>query len=131
MKTVQTITLATLLAIGLGCGYSKHSSTPPAPGTMPAIAQLNPSSQAAGSAAFPLEVDGSNFNGNAVVNFNGAAMSGTTWVNSGKLMVTIPTSAIMNKGMVPVTVTNPGTAGGPYGGGTQPETSTAMTFTVN
>jgi len=30
-----------------------------------------------------------------------------------------------------VTVTNPGTAGGIYGGGTQPETSVAMDFTVN
>jgi hypothetical protein len=47
------------------------------------------------------------------------------------LMVTIPSSSIMTAGMVPVTVTNPGTQGGPYGGGTQAETSTAMNFTIN
>jgi hypothetical protein len=37
MKTVQIVTLAGLLAIGLGCGYSK-STMPPQAGTMPAIA---------------------------------------------------------------------------------------------
>jgi len=131
MKTTQTIILAALMAFGLGCGYSKKSTMPASPGTMPAITQLNPSSMAAGSATFSLEVDGSNFNGNAVVNFNNAAMAGTTWVNSGKLMVTIPASAITTAGMVPVTVTNPGTQGGPYGGGTQAETSAVMNFTIN
>jgi hypothetical protein len=30
-----------------------------------------------------------------------------------------------------VTVTNPGTAGGVYGGGTSAETSAPMTFTIN
>ena len=131
MKRVQTVLLATLLAIGLGCGYSKKSNMPPTPGTMPAISQLSPSSQAAGSATFQLEVDGSNFNGNAVVNFNGVAMTGTSWVNAGKLEVMIPSSAIMTAGTVPVTVTNPGTQGGIYGGGTQAETSAAMNFTIN
>ena len=119
------------MAFGLGCGYSSKSTMPATPGTMPAIKALNPSSQVAGSAAFPLEVDGSNFNGNAVVNFNKAAMTGTTWVDSGKLMVTIPASAIVTKGMVSVTVTNPGTPGGPYGGGTQPETSAAVPFNID
>jgi hypothetical protein len=131
MKTAQTVILSALLAVGLGCGYSRKSNMPATPGTMPAITALNPSSMAAGSASFPLEVDGSNFNGTAVVNFNGTAMTGTTWVNSGKLIVTIPATAITTAGMVPVTVTNPGTPGGPYGGGTQPETSAAMTFTIN
>jgi hypothetical protein len=131
MKATQTVILAVLLAMGLGCGYSSKSTMPAMPGTMPAISALNPAAQAAGSASFPLEVDGSNFNSNAVVNFNGAAMAGTTWVNAGKLMVTIPASSIMTKGTVPVTVTNPGSSGGPYGGGTQSETSAAMNFTIN
>jgi hypothetical protein len=34
-------------------------------------------------------------------------------------------------GTVPVTVTNPGTPGGIYGGGTSPATSSPMNFTVN
>ncbi len=41
MKTVQRVLLAGLLAIGLACGYSKHT-TPPQAGTMPAITQLSP-----------------------------------------------------------------------------------------
>jgi hypothetical protein len=32
---------------------------------------------------------------------------------------------------VPVTVTNPGTPGGIYGGGTSPATSMPMTFMIN
>ena len=95
------------------------------------IAQLNPASMTHGSAAFTLEVDGTNFNANAVVNFNNAAQTGTTWVNSAKLTVMIPASAITTAGTVPVTVTNPGTPGGPYGGGTQSETSAVVNFTIN
>jgi hypothetical protein len=129
MKIVKTLILAAVIAIGLACGYSK-SNMPTQPGTMPAITQLNPASQASGSAAFPLEVDGTNFAANAVINFNGAKQIPTT-VSATKLTTMIPASAIMNAGTVPVTVTNPGTAGGPYGGGTSPVTSTAMNFTIN
>ena len=130
MKTTQTVMLAVLLALGLGCGYSKHSNMPATPGIMPAITQLNPSSQPAGGAAFTLEVDGSNFTSQAVINFNNSPQMSTQWVNSDKVTVTIPTSSIMNAGQVPVTVTNPGTPGGPYGGGTQPATSNTVMFTI-
>jgi hypothetical protein len=97
---------------------------------MPAIAQLTPPSTAAGSSTFTLEVDGTNFNSNAVVNFNGAAMS-TTFTSGSKVMASIPASAVMNSATVPVTVTNPGTPGGIYGGGTQAATSQPMNFTIN
>jgi len=131
MKTTPTVILATLLAIGLGCGYSKHSNMPPTPGTMPAIQQLNPTSMAAGSPAFQLEIDGTNFAGNASVTFNTTTMSPTSAAGD-KILVMIPASAIMNKGSMPVTVTNPGTPGGPYGGGTQSATSQPPTmFTIN
>jgi hypothetical protein len=128
MKTVQIVALAGLLAIGLGCGYSK-STMPPQAGTMPAIAQLSPSSMTAG-AAFTLTVNGSNFLSNAAVNFNGAAQA-TTHVSANQLTAQIPSSADMNSGTVPVTVTNPGTAGGQYGGGTLAETSAPMNFTIH
>lgn len=129
MKIAQTLILAVVVAFGLACGYSK-SSTPPAPGTMPNIQQLNPSSQAAGT-SFTLEVDGTNFASNAVVNFGSTKMTPAT-ATAMKLTVAIPGTAIMNAGSVAVTVTNPGTAGGPYGGGTQAETSQPpVTFTVN
>lgn len=130
MKTTKTVILSVLLAIGLGCGYSKKSTTPPSPGTMPAIQQLNPSSMAAGSPAFQLEIDGTNFAASASITFGTTTMSPTS-AAADKILVMIPATAIMNKGSVPVTVTNPGTPGGPYGGGTASATSTAVTFTVD
>ena len=129
MKITESLILAAVLVAGLGCGYSKKT-TPPAPGTVPTITQLSPASATAGGATFQLEVDGTNFAMAAVVNFNGAAET-TTWVNSTKVEAMIPASAIMNSGTVPVTVTNPGTPGGTYGGGTLPETSAPMNFTIN
>jgi hypothetical protein len=48
-------------------------------------------------------------------------------------MATVSAAQIANSGTVPVTVTNPATAGtGAYGsGGTTAETSAAVNFTVN
>lgn len=128
LKTLKLALPAVLFAVTLGCGYSKKM-TPAQPGTMPNIVQLNPADTAAG-VQFLLEVDGTNFSGTAVINFNGAAQA-TTVLNSTKLQATIPGSAIMNAENVPVTVTNPGTPGGPYGGGTTAQTSAAMNFTIN
>jgi len=131
VNTLKTILLAAGIAFTLACGYS-HSMTPPTTGTMPVIKALNPTDVNHGTATFQLEVDGTGFNSTAVVNFNKAAMA-TTWTNSGKVMAMIPASAIMNAGMVNVTVTNPAVTGtGPYGGGGMTaQTSTAVPFTVN
>jgi hypothetical protein len=135
MKTltiVQTVILTSLIALILGCGYSSKM-TPAAAGTMPAISQLNPDSMTAGGKAFMLTVNGANFNSNAVVNWNSAAQSGTTFVSGSQVTVAIPAAAVSTPGMVQVTVTNPGTpAMRIYGtGGTLPETSNTMTFTIN
>jgi len=97
---------------------------------MPAIASLVPPSTAMGSSTFTLEVDGNNFNSNAVVKFNGAPMN-TTFVAATMVKATIPASAVMNTATVPVTVTNPGTPGGLYGGGTAAAVSAPMNFTIN
>jgi hypothetical protein len=126
MKLAPVLLLA---VIAVGCGYSSKKTTPPQPGTMPAISQLSPSSTSAMGPAFLLTVEGSNFNSNAVINFNGVAQT-TTFDNSGQVKATIAASAITAQGSVPVTVTNPGTPGGIYGGGTQAATSTAMMFTI-
>ena len=124
------LVLLTTIAL-VACGGYGKSNTPPQPGTMPTIAQLVPNNANAGGAAFNFEVDGTNFNSNAVINFNGVAQS-TTFVSASKLTTMISSSAIMTSGKVPVTVTNPGTPGGPYGGGgTSPATSAPMTFTIN
>lgn len=123
---VRTLIPLTLLAIGLGCGYSKSSATPN-PSSNPMIQTLNPNSATHGAAQFQLEVDGSNFASGAVINFNGTAET-TTYTNSGKVTAMIPASAIATAGMAPVTVTNPAT-GGMYG--TPAVTSAAMNFTIN
>ena len=120
---LKTCTILVLTAFCLGCGYSK-----PAMNTgMPAIAQLSPSSATAGGAEFQLEVDGTNFTSNAVINFNGVAQP-TKVVSSTKAEAMIPPAAITNSGMVPVTVTDPATTG-IYGTGAV--TSAPMSFTVN
>ena len=127
MKLLMVILLA---ATGVGCGYSSHATMPQQAGTMPTIAQLTPPSTAAGSSQFTLVVDGTNFGSKAVVNFNGAAM-GTTFVSGTQVKATIPASAVMNSATVPVTVTNPATPGGIYGGGTAAAVSAPMNFTIN
>jgi IPT/TIG domain len=132
MHTVKTISLLTLIALTLACGYSSKT-TPPVAGTIPAISQLNPESATAGGASFTLTVNGSNFATKAVVNWNGTAQTATTYVSTSQLTVAIPATMIAASGTVSVTVTNPGTAGtGIYGtGATLAETSTAMDFTIN
>jgi hypothetical protein len=127
MKLSVVILLALL---GVGCGYSSRSTTPPQPGTTPNISQLNPPSTAAGSSQFTLQVTGTNFGSQAFVRFNGAQMQ-TAFVSATQVTATIPASAVATSATVPVTVTNPGTPGGIYGGGTAAATSTAMNFTIN
>jgi hypothetical protein len=129
MRIAKTLFMASLLVAGLGCGYSSKPTTPAVAGTMPTISALAPNSMAAGSPAFVLTVNGTNFNGNAVVSWNATAQT-TTHVSGNQLTASIPAASIATGGSVTVTVTNPGTAGGIYGGGTAAETSNSMTFTI-
>ena len=130
MKTVYTTLILTIIAVTIGCGYSKKMQAPVA-GVMPAISQLNPNAVTAGGAAFTLTVNGTNFGSQAVVNWNGAAQP-TTFVSSKQLTAQIPASMIATSGSAQITVTNPGTSGsGPYGGGgTLPETSMPATLNI-
>jgi hypothetical protein len=132
-NTVKATWLVTLCTLTLACGYGSKNYAPAA-GTVPAIRQLNPAAATAGDAAFTLTVNGTNFAAKAVVNWNGAAQSANTaYVSPNQLTVAIPAAAIATSGTIKVTVTNPGTPGtGMYGsGGTLPETSKSMDFTVN
>ena len=87
-----------------------------------------------GDPAFTLTVNGSTFNANAVVNWNGAAQT-TAHPATTSLPSRSPLQPSPPLARVAVTVTNPGssTPGGPYGGGssTKSETSNVMNFTVN
>ena len=130
---MKMMSVLLLILLGLGCGgYKSPSSTMPSAGTAPVIMQLVPNSMKAGSAAFTLTVNGSSFNTDAAINWNGTAQT-TTYITGNQLMAMIPAAAIATAGTVAVTVTNPAhPAGGIYGsGGTSAATSMPMTFTIN
>jgi len=130
MKLTKTMFLAILLAVGAACGYSAKSTTPPAAGAMPNISALVPNNANAGSTGVVLTVNGTSFNANATINWQGAALT-TTHVSANQLTTTVPDADVATAGTATVTVVNPGSAGGIYGGGTSPETSNGMTFTIN
>ena len=71
MKTLQILFLTGLAAFMLACGYSSKPYTSPAPGNVPAIAELSPGSMSHGSPAFNLTVNGSSFSATAKVTFGG------------------------------------------------------------
>jgi hypothetical protein len=130
MKMISVLLLTALAAFDLGCGYGSTATTPAAAGVTPAITQLMPNTTNSGSPAFTLTVNGSNFSSASVINWNTTAMT-TTFVTANQLTAAIPGSALTTPGMVSVSVTNPGVAGGIYGGGTLAETSNNVTFTIN
>ena len=132
MKIVGVLSLVVLIA---GCGgYSSPSQPAPQPAIVPVLDAIIPNTAKAGAVAFILTVNGSKFNNNAVVNWNGAART-TTHVSAQQLTAAIAAADVATAGTVAVTVTNPGstTPGGPYGGGgsTPSATSNTMNFTIN
>jgi hypothetical protein len=130
MKLAKTLSLTLLLGLGVACGYSSKMTTPAVAGTMPNITTLSPNSVKAGTMGNSMMVMGANFANNATVNWNGTALT-ATFTNSGLMTATIPDADVATAGMATVTVTNPGTQGGIYGGGTMAATSNSITFTVN
>jgi hypothetical protein len=132
MKTVSATSILVLVALTLACGYCKKAAAPPTAGTVPAISQLSPDATTAGGPAFAMTVNGSNFGGKAVVNWNGTPLTSTT-ISAKQMTATVPATMIASPATVQITVTNPGTPGtGLYGGGgTLAETSTPMSFTIN
>jgi IPT/TIG domain len=127
MKIICIFLIAILWA---GCGYSNKSNTPAQPGVVPKLNALVPDSANAGDPAFTLTVNGTGFATNAMVKWNGAVQP-TTYVTGSQLTAAIAATNLGTSGPVSVTVTNPGTPGGQYGGGTNSETSNMVTFTIN
>ena len=116
-----------------GCGYSAPKQMTQ-PGIVPVVSALMPASQLHGGSDFTLTISGSNFNANAIVNWNTTAQSNTAHPMANMLTVVIPAANIASPGTAQVSVTNPGssTPGGPYGGGsnTPAETSNNVMFTI-
>jgi hypothetical protein len=88
---------------------------------VPVIATLSPTNAAAGSPAFTLTVNGSNFVPSSVVNWNGAVLA-TNDVSASQLTALVPASDLTTAGAASVTVVNPAPGGG---------TSGPLSFTIN
>jgi hypothetical protein len=101
MTTIKRSLLSGALAIFLlppvGCSC---------PST-PSVTSLSPSSAPAGGAGFTLTVNGRHFDSNAVVVWNGTALT-TSFVGNTQLTASIPSSDIANPGPAEVFVDNPG-----------------------
>src|SRR5262245_3500935 len=78
---------------------------------VPAISALSPTSVFAGSGAFTLTVNGSNFVSGSFVRLNGTPYP-TTFVNSSQLTASIPANVVSSPSTQSVTVANPSPGGG-------------------
>jgi len=87
---------------------------------IPAITSLSPSSKAAGSPAFTLTVNGTNFVPSSIVRWNGSDRS-TIYVSNTKLTASITGADISTPGNASVVVFNPAPGGG---------TSSPVIFTI-
>jgi 6-phosphogluconolactonase (cycloisomerase 2 family) len=127
VKSVATLVLiAAIIGTRIyGCGGGgSTSSTHGSKSTLnptPTITAISPPNGAiAGSAAFTLSIDGTNFVATSIVNFGGTALT-TTFSTATELTAVVPAAAIGSTGTVTVAVTNPAPGGG---------TSNAINFTI-
>jgi hypothetical protein len=80
------------------------------PGTAPQLSRLGPNTVVAGGSSFQLIVTGTNFDGQSIIQWNGAQQP-TTFISSTLLVASISTANIAASGSIPVTVANFETAG--------------------
>ena len=106
---------------GGGTSNSVNFNISAAPNPVPTITTLSTTSAIAGSGAFTLTVNGTNFLNTSVVNFGGASRA-TTFVSATQVTAAILATDVATAGTPSVTITNPAPGGG---------TSNAVTFTVN
>src|SRR5207302_8982062 len=100
---MRTILLLFLTLTAFGCGYSRPKQTTQS-GIVPVVAAIMPASQMHGGSDFMLTVTGSNFNGNAVVNWNAAPQSNTTHPRANMPRAMSPAAAIATSGLAQVPV---------------------------
>ena len=87
---------------------------------LPTLTSISPTSMFATSAAFTLTVNGTNFNNNSIVRWNGTDRV-TTFVSATQLQAAITAADILSAGAAAVTVFNPLPGGG---------TTSSATFTI-
>jgi len=101
MNRLLVVTLAAVVAIEiLGCTAPVNAAKGPV------ITSISPSSVTAGGAGFTLTVNGSSFNGNSNVLWNGAQRP-TVTINSTQLQAFISNTDIATVGTVQITVVDP------------------------
>ncbi|MBP7341338.1 MAG: S8 family serine peptidase [Smithellaceae bacterium] len=103
------------------CGAGIVNAAAAVENPVPATTGLQPSSVTAGSGAFTLTVNGSNFVADSVVRWNGADRE-TTFVSGTQVTASVTADDTTTGAVVPVTVFNPTPGGG---------TSNAQNITVN
>ncbi len=106
---------------GGGASNSINFSVTAAANPVPTVTTISPTSIAAGSSAFTLTVNGTNFVSNSVIHFNGQIQA-TTFVNSTQLTTTVQSLEVETAGTPAVNVVNPTPGGG---------TSNSATFTIS
>ena len=87
---------------------------------VPVLSSLSPSTATAGSAAFTLTANGTNFINGSVIKWNGTALT-TTYVSATQLTASVPAANITTAGVATITVFTPTPGGG---------TSSPLTFTI-
>lgn len=102
---------AALFIVACGGGHSSQTTTPPNPNPVPSIQSISPTFVPAGTSSQSVTITGSGFLSSSTVTFNGASRS-ATFVNSGKLTVTLGASDLAKVGNFPIVVTNPAPGGG-------------------
>lgn len=95
---------------------------------VPTTTSITPSSVTAGGSAFTLTVNGTNFNTQSVVRFNGSNRT-TTFVSATQLQASITAADIATAGTASITVFNPSPGGGTSGGQTLTINNPAPTTT--
>src|SRR4029077_15216444 len=123
------------LSLFFGGVTSNTVTIPIAAAPAPSLSSLSPANKVAGSAAFTLTVNGTNFNSTSVVQWKGSART-TTFVSATQLTAAITAADIATNGTASVVVFNPlPPAGGASGIRTQGAPagtfSNALTFTIN
>ena len=117
MRTTTLLLLAFTLA---GCGNS-YGVAPITPNPAPTLTTISPTGATAGSGAFTLMVNGTNFISSSVVNWNGNPRM-TAYVSATLITAAISATDVAPTGTAQVTVTNPAPGGG---------TSAAAAFAIN
>jgi len=106
-------------APGGGSSGSAEFTVNPASNAAPFLNSLSPSSVTAGSEAFLLTVNGSDFIPTSTIQWNGAALP-TTYLSATQLQTEIPAENLASPAFVELTVSNPA----PGGGTSQPQVFT-------